>query len=233
MSRSTLPLTRLLRILQWGDGTLPVGAFSFSNGLESALQTGIVQDAASLKRFVQGVAWQSAGLDGVALLHAHRVALGGELPPLLAVDQALMIRRVGQEQRQMLTRMGKKLTELGERLLPHPLQTQWLASIRDGRTAGSFPVSAGMLFALLGVAEDEAFAVHHYGVVSMMLGAALRLMKVDHYSTQRIAFELHDEVDEIYRQKATCALDDMASFSPVFDVLVAHHEQATVRMFMN
>lgn len=230
---SASPLSLLLRTLQLGDGTFPVGAFTFSNGLESALQTGVVSDAASLKRFVQGVAWQSAGLDGVALLHAHRAARAADLRQLLVVDEALMIRRVGQEQRLMLTRMGKKLTELGERLAPGALPAQWLQCIRDGSTPGSYPVSAGLLFASLEVAEAEAFAVHHYGVVSMMLGAALRLMKIDHYTTQQIAFELHGDIDEIYQQKANCALEDMASFSPVFDVLVAQHEQATVRMFMN
>ena len=34
----------LIRIMQFGDSVLPVGAFTFSNGVESAIQTGVVHD---------------------------------------------------------------------------------------------------------------------------------------------------------------------------------------------
>ncbi len=40
----------LIRIMQFGDSVLPVGAFTFSNGVESAIQTGVVRDVPTLKR---------------------------------------------------------------------------------------------------------------------------------------------------------------------------------------
>src|SRR5450830_1566655 len=175
------PLLRLLRTLQLGDATLPVGAFSFSN----TLQTGVVSDVASLRSYIQGLLRQSAGVDGVALMHAHRAACAGDLGSLQQIDAALMSRRIGREQSLMLTRMGKKLAELAVRLGPQALATEWLESIRQGRCAGSYPVSAGLVSALWGVTEADAFAVHHYGVISMLLGASLRLMKIDHYQTDR------------------------------------------------
>lgn len=46
-------MVHLARLLQFSDSTLPVGSFAFSNGLESAVQTGIVSDGASLKQFVE------------------------------------------------------------------------------------------------------------------------------------------------------------------------------------
>lgn len=42
----------LIRIMQFGDSVLPVGAFTFSNGVESAIQTGVVRDVPTLKGFV-------------------------------------------------------------------------------------------------------------------------------------------------------------------------------------
>jgi len=227
------PLLRLLRTLQLGDATLPVGAFSFSNTLESALQTGVVSDVASLRSYIQGLLRQSAGVDGVALMHAHRAACAGDLGSLQQIDAALMSRRIGREQSLMLTRMGKKLAELAVRLGPQALATEWLESIRQGRCAGSYPVSAGLVSALWGVTEADAFAVHHYGVISMLLGASLRLMKIDHYQTQGLLLELNAEVDPLHQEMASRSLDEMASFAPLFDILSAHHEQASVRMFMN
>ena len=95
--------TELLRVLQFGDSTLPVGAFSFSNSLESALQAGEVHDADTLGQYVRAACLQTAGLDGVALLAAHRAACRQDLDGVLAADEALMLRRVGEEQQLMTT----------------------------------------------------------------------------------------------------------------------------------
>lgn len=226
-------LTELMRVLQFGDSTLPVGAFAFSNALESALQTGVVSDVASLEGFVLAATRQAALLDGVALLHAHRAACTGDLEGVMAADRALLLRRIGEEQRLMSTRMGKKLAELGVRLSLPGLMLDWLIAIRAEETPGCFAVAHALTFAGQGLPEADAFAVHQYGVASMMLGAALRLMKIDHYDTQRLLYRINATVDDAYARSRTVALDEMAGFAPVFDVLVAHHVKAHIRMFMN
>lgn len=226
-------LTELMRVLQFGDSTLPVGAFAFSNALESALQTGVVRDLASLEGFVLTTTRQAAQLDGVALLHAHRAACRGDLAAVIAADHALLARRVGEEQRLMTTRMGKKLAELESRLENGGLLPPWLAAIHRGDTPGCFAIAHALGFASRALPETDAFAVHQYGVASMMLGAALRLMKIDHYDTQRLLYRINATVDEAYARVSPWTLDEMAGFAPVFDTLVAHHVKAHVRMFMN
>ena len=62
----------ILRVLQFGDSLLPVGSFSFSNGLESAVQLGVVHDPRSLGDFVRVVVEQAATSDGIAVLAAFR-----------------------------------------------------------------------------------------------------------------------------------------------------------------
>ena len=68
-------ITELMRVLQFGDSVLPVGAFSFSNGLESAIQHHLVYDRETLRQFVITAIRQSASADAIALLAAHRAAL--------------------------------------------------------------------------------------------------------------------------------------------------------------
>jgi len=223
----------LMRVLQFGDSTLPVGAFSFSNGVESAVQTGVVHDLESLERFVAAAAWQAAQLDGVALLAAHRAATANDLAGVIAADVALGLRRVGDEQRLMSTRMGKKLAELGANLFSDALLAAWLAAIPEGRTPGCFAIAQALIFAAHSLPEQDAFAVHQYGVAQMMLGAALRLMRVDHLQTQKALFVINARVHDLYLQVRDVPLAEMAGFAPVFDVLVAHHVGAHVRMFMN
>lgn len=226
-------MVRLARLLQFSDSTLPVGSFAFSNGLESAIQTGVVTDPASLRQFVELVVRQAARMDGVALLHAHRAVRAGDWSGVLAADEALWRRRVGEEQQTMLARMGRKLAELALKVGAFPLLDRWLAEIRAGRAPGCFPVGQAIALAGMGADEVEAFVLHQYAVASMILSAALRLMRIDHTETQRILYAVQQRVEEDYAGVRDLPLDGMSVFAPVFDLLVAHHATTHVRLFMN
>lgn len=67
---------QLIRILQFADSVLPVGAFAFSNGVESAIQAGIVHDVDTLKSFTRTALQQAAGGDGRAVAAACRALQG-------------------------------------------------------------------------------------------------------------------------------------------------------------
>lgn len=226
-------MVRLARLLQFSDSTLPIGSFAFSNGLESATQTGIVTDADSLLRYVEVILGQAARADGVALLHAHRAALAAEYDAILAADAELLCRRVGEEQQLMLTRIGRKFAELVLKIEPVPMLERWLADIKAGATPGCYPVGQAIALAHLGADEAEAFVMHQYGIAAMLLSAALRLMRIDHLETQRILFTAQQRVQDDYAAVRDLSLDEIASFAPVFDVLVAHHTTTHLRLFMN
>src|SRR5690349_22350884 len=113
---SGLSINRAMRMMQFSDSMFPVGSFSFSNGLESAVAQGIVTGGPSLREFVLSAAHQGATCDGIAVLAAHRGAAAGDFSAILAADHAVIERKLNEEARTMSTRMGKKLAELGGRL---------------------------------------------------------------------------------------------------------------------
>jgi len=226
-------IAELMRALQFGDSMLPVGAFSFSNGVESAVQTGLVRDLATLREFVQTATQQAAHCDGIAVLTAHRGAQTGEFGRIVAADRAVLHRKLNEEMRTMTVRMGRKLAEMTVHVLPAPIVSDWLASIQSGETPGTYPVGQALVFAALGLAERDAFAVHQYGVATMMLSAALRLMKINYLDTQAVLFEINAAAGSAYEQVSQAELDDMFTFAPVTDVLAAVHVKSKVRMFMN
>ncbi|MDT6941040.1 urease accessory protein UreF [Brucella pseudogrignonensis] len=223
----------LAKLLQFSDSTLPVGAFAFSNGLESALQTEVVTNPESLHQFVNLVVRQAAHMDGIAFLHAHRAILAGDYEAVLAADHEVWDRRVGEEQQLMLARMGKKFAELSLKISDFPPLERWLKDIKSGATPGCFPIGQALALAHMGADEQQAFVVHQYGVASMILSAAVRLMRIDHLDTQRILFAAQARVEQDYEDVHRLGLDEMSSFAPVFDILVAHHTKTHVRLFMN
>jgi urease accessory protein len=222
-----------MRLLQFGDSVLPVGSFSFSNGLESAIQQNVVHDIDSLRQFVRTAVHQAATADGIALLEAHRAARDGDMDRIVRADRAVNARKLNEEMRTMTARMGRKLGEMADYILHAPLAAEWVRRIQRRETSGTFPVALGLVFALLHQPEDHAFAAHQYGVATMMLSAAVRLMKLNYLDAQAILFEINSTAEEEYKHASTASLDDMATFAPSADVLASIHLKAHVRMFMN
>jgi urease accessory protein len=122
---------------------------------------------------------------------------------------------------------------MAERILGPSASSGWLVRIRAGTTPGCLPVAQALVFADLGLSERDAFAVHQYGVATMMVNASLRLMKIHYLDAQAILFEVNGLVADAYERAASLGLDDMFAFAPEFDVLASLHVRAHVRMFMN
>jgi urease accessory protein len=176
---------------------------------------------------------QSASADAVALLATHRAACAHDMTGVLRADTALFNRKLNEEMRTMTVRMGKKLGELSNRLIYTPLLKDWLGHVERKETPGTYPVGLGLLFAGLGLSEHDAFAVHQYGTASMILSASLRLMKMHHFDAQTILFEVNMSSEAEYARVSGATLDEMATFSPLLDIMAAAHVKAHVRMFMN
>ena len=228
-----MSIPRTMRVLQFGDSLLPIGSFSFSNALESAVQEGVVRDAATLGEFVTATARRAATSDGIALLEAHRAAREPDIERITRADRAVFERKLSEETRTMTVRMGRKLAEVATAAGPAPQLGLWLGQVRNGVTPGTYPVGLGVLFTDLGSPEEDAFAVHQYGVAMTVLSAALRLMRIDHRQVQAILFAADQTVPGDYAAVREASLSDMAGFTPMADILAAIHVRSHVRMFMN
>lgn len=231
---TTTRMNKLMHLLRMTDSAFPVGTFSFSNGLETAAHIGLVNDRDTLAQYTASVARQAAFSDGVAALMAHRAAKTRNYADIVTVDRRLMLFKMNDEARMMLCRMGKKLAELAVRLFPDDtLFPQWLADIKTDTTPGTYPVAQGIAFAVAGLDEESLFASHQYGVINMVLSAALRCVRVSHYDTQQILMELSETTQQYFDTARNMTFDDMNAFVPEMDILASMHEKGSMRMFMN
>jgi urease accessory protein len=222
-----------MHLLQCGDSAFPVGAFSFSNALETAAATGRVRNAAQLEDYVEAVLRQAAGTDGVAALQAYRAAACADFPQLVHIDRRLLSYKLNAEARLMTLRMGRKMAELAARITARSLCAQWLEAIDDGRACGCYPVGQGIAFAEMGLPEEALFAAHHYGVAATVLSAALRCLRVSHFQTQEILFRMGNRWRQTYEEVRQFDLCHLHAFAPEQEILAALHERGTSRMFMN
>lgn len=226
-------MANVMRLLQFTDSAFPVGTFSFSNGLETASFEGLVNDASTLKAFAKSQSYQAAFSDGVAAILSHRSFLKNEPEKCEEIDRYLYGFKMNDEARLMSVRMGKKLLELGIRLYDNEFLKVFLSNIAKGVSPGMYPVAQGIIFAMAGISEKDLFCSHQYGVINMILGAALRCVKVSHYDTQLILEELSEETESLYEEVSKMSLKDMNAFYPELDILASLHEKGKMRMFMN
>ncbi|MDE5773239.1 MAG: urease accessory protein UreF, partial [Muribaculaceae bacterium] len=217
----------------FSDGPFPVGTFSFSNGLAPAAYENIVNHASTLEAFTRSQALQAAYTDGIAAIHAYRAYNNSDYDAISDADHTLILCKMNDEARQMLCRMGKKLGELAVRLFDSPIITRWLEDIDNNKTPGTFPVAQGLVFAAAGIDERDLFCSHQYGVINMVVSAALRCVRVSHYDTQKILYAISDDIDPLYEEVSQMTLNEMHAFFPTLDILASMHEKGKMRMFMN
>ena len=223
----------LMRLMALTDSAFPVGTFSFSNGLETAANTGLVHDAATLEAYAREMARQAAFTDGVTALHAWRSYRRDDFDGIVGADHQTILCKLNAEARLMSCRMGKKMAELFVRMTEEATVARWLDEIAAGRTPGTYPVAQGIVFAACGIGERELFCSQQYGAVNTVLNAALRCVRVSHYDTQRILFRLSAETEALYAEAAEMEYDDMYAFAPQLDIVASLHEKGDKRLFMN
>lgn len=226
-------ISKLVHLLSMADSQFPVGNFSFSNGLEAAAVTGVVHDAETLRQYAEAACIQSAYSDGIASLAAYRAAKTKDYDTILRADSEVILCKMNDEARQMVQRMGKKMAELICRLTDAPVMKRFLDDINAGQTPGTYPVAHAIACALCGISEQDMFVAQQFGVVNMILGAALRVVRVSHYDTQKIMFDMAGRIAQDYDDAKDLDFEDMRAFVPGIDMMASQHEKGNTRMFMN
>lgn len=223
----------IIHLLQLSDSAFPIGAFSFSNSLESAAEYGIVHDESTLESYTMQIIRSAAMTDGIAALTAWEATAGNDHTRLIAIDNSLWCSKPNEEARQMTQRMGRKLTELMEKIINKDLLKLWHQSIKNGEVTGTHAVTLGIVATLCGINSRELFCSICYGAATIVLGAALRCTRTTHISTQSILFRVGEYVESLYAEAKSMDIEQMNSFSPQCDIMAALHEKGSKRLFMN
>lgn len=233
MCSDTSTLLSLFRLAWISDSALPVGSFSFSMGLEGAIEGGIVRDAATLEEYVVGLLHNATECDCIALTEGFRAARDGDHSRLVEADHRLLSFKTSHEARNMTTKMGARLAGLVRSICPTPLTREFHRWGTEGITPTTYPVAQAVAGMALGVDERALYAAHLYGVANTALSAAMRLMRLSHYTSQEILYRLSPLCEEFYDRYGTLSLEDMCSFAPTLELSTSLHERGKGRLFMN
>ncbi len=226
-------ISRLLRLMQYGDSALPIGGFSFSGGVESAVASGMLRGTDELESYLHQSLRSVALTDGLASLHAHRATMAENIDTIDDIDCKLYHTKLLAENRQMSLRLGSRLLSLARSTLESEWLTAYSDEVAQGRAYATYAVVLAATLAEVGVDEQGLWSALMAGTENMVLGAALRTMRVTHIETQAIIHRSASYIERLYAEAVELRLEDMQSFAPIMEIVATLHERGNERLFMN
>ena len=142
----------LYRLLAWFSPTFPIGAFSYSHGLETAAESGKVQDRQSLQGWIAAVLAHGAGrIDADILRDAHRAALAADIDALDAANRRGIAFRATAEMALETTAQGEAFLATCRAAWPDPFLDRWAAMLGDGNEKACHAAAVGAATARAGI----------------------------------------------------------------------------------
>jgi urease accessory protein len=219
----------LYRLMAWLSPAYPVGAFSYSSGIEWAVETGDIRDADSLKRWLKVVIGEGGGFcDAVFFVHAHAAVVAEDGQALRDVAELAAAFAPSKERHLETTAQGRAFYEATKAAWPCPALDQ-LAAAWDGDLA--YPVAVGVTTAGHGVAADEGLHAYLHAVTANLISAGVRLVPLGQTDGQRVLAALETVVAATTQRALATKLEDVSSAALRADLASLHHETQYTRLF--
>lgn len=216
-----LPL-HLLRLTSPG---LPVGAFSYSRGLEWAVHSGAVSDEAGARDWILGTLEHSyAALDGALFWRMTHALKEDDGERFLALDAWLA---AGRESRELALEDKR----MGEALLRLLLDLEVPLAQRDPGRAVTYPAMFAIAAHHWRVAPADALKGLMWSVVESQVAAAIRLGTLGHTAGQRILIAAVQVIERAAENAASLRDDDIGNVAPRMAMASAWHETQYSRLF--
>lgn len=213
----------LTALLQLASPTLPVGAYSYSQGLESAIDAGLVHEEASALRWIgDGLRCVMARYEAPVWRRLHRACVVEDHERLREWNEDFLATRETAELRAETVQMGYSLTQL-LRTLGHtpPLAASEIA----------YPSAHAWASTCWGIDEDDGLIAYLYGWVENQVMAALKTVPLGQTAGQRLLLGLRGAVIEAARTAGALADDELSTQTPRLAILSCRHETQYSRLF--
>jgi urease accessory protein len=238
--RETRPLTRddfagameakgLYRLMTWMSPSYPVGAFSYSGGIEWAVEAGDIRDADTLRSWLATMIRDgSLFCDAAMFCHAHRASASGDDQALAAVAE-LAAAFVGSKERFLeTTAQGEAFRQITQAAWPAPAMDR-LTAAWDGPLA--YPIVVAAACAGHGIALIPALQAFLHGVAANLVSAGVRLIPLGQTDGQRVLAALEGGIAQTAARALVTALDDAGAATLRADIAGMRHETQYTRLF--
>jgi urease accessory protein len=219
----------LYRLMTWLSPSFPVGAFSYSSGIEWAVEAGDISDPRSLEAWLDSMLRVGPGFcDGVFLTQAHRAASSGDDAALGEIAE-LASALVPSRERGLETSMqGRAFVDIA-RAAWNIASLDRLVACCGGNIV--YPVAVGIVSAAHRIPLQLTIHAFLHAVTCNWISAAARLVPLGQTDSQRVLARLEQAVTETASRALTASLEELGSATFRADLAGMRHEAQYTRLF--
>jgi urease accessory protein len=219
----------LYRLMAWLSPSYPVGAFSYSSGLEWAVEAGDLTDADTLRRWLAAVIGQGGAFcDAVFLVHAHRSIATCDDAALREVAELAAAFAPSKERHLETTAQGRAFVEATRAAWPSAALDRLIA-VWDGPVA--YPVAVGVAAAGHDIPVEPTLAAYLQAVAANLVSAGVRLIPLGQTDGQRVLAALEDSIAATATRALATPLDEAGGAAFRADLASMRHETQYTRLF--
>ena len=224
------PQLQLARLLQLASPALPVGAYTYSQGLEWAVESGIVRDETSAGRWIADLLAHGIGRYEAPLVFALMAAwTETDAAEVARLNDEFLASRESAELRAETAQMGFSL----HRLL-RDLRDDSLAGVAvavDALPEVAFPTVWAGIAAAWQIDPQAALTAYLWSWAENQVMAALKAVPLGQAAGQRLLAGLGWQIPTVAVDARKLPETDWSNFTPAFAIACARHETQYSRLF--
>ena len=219
----------LLQLMWLASPALPVGGFSYSEGLEAAVESGRIANEAQACAWLRDQLHLSLARSDLAVCaKAFKAWQRGDAQTVTELNDWVTSTRETSELRQQTQQMGRSLVEW----LKNRAGTDTLVGVLKAlMPAPTWPVAFALAAAQTGAPLREALLSFGFGWAENMVQAALKAVPLGQSAGQRVLAALADDLPAAVDQAMALMDSERQAFTPMLAILSAQHEAQYSRLF--
>jgi urease accessory protein len=225
--------SQLLCLLQLAFA--PVGAYSYSEGIESLVETGAIDNEVSLRNWLaDSLQFGAVRVEAAVAVRALRAAVIGDLTALSYWNAWATATKETEELRSQSWQMGRTLVKLLLELRS-PTASQLTTSIEELVAAVgnpcNFAIGFGIAAACWQIEEEAAVLGYLYSWATNLASAGVKLIPLGQTSGQQLLLDLHSQISCTAQEVLKLEDDDLGSCSWGLALASMAHETQYTRLF--
>jgi urease accessory protein len=227
-----LSSAQLYRVLAWFSASFPIGAFSYSHGLEAAAANGAVYNRETLQGWIAAILTHGAGrMDLDTLRDAHRAAFAQNLEALTAANRRSLAFRATSELALEATAQGEAFFSTCRAAWPEPFLDGWAEVLGRSQEPLCHAAAAGAVTACAEIPLEQALTGYLHAMAANLVSAGLRLGIVGQTDGQRIIAALEPVIARAASGATTRDPACFGSATIAVDLAAMAHETQYSRLF--
>ncbi len=233
------PVGDLLTLQVWLSPAFPVGGFTYSHGLEWAIEAGDVTSAAALEAWLGDVLVHGAGRsDAIVLVAAHRAAAAGDLDRLAEVLEFANALQPSKERRLEAGAQGAAFVRAIADTWSDPRFDALTAALSARFVKPTWPAvpwthaaAVGVAAAAHGLDPAEVAPAFLQALAANVISAGVRAVPLGQSEGLRVLRSLAPVVRRMADAALTATLDDVGGAAVLADIASMRHETQYTRLF--